>query len=48
MKESRAIIDWKKCVNIAKKKFGISPQSYGVISGKVLQTAQRCYCAMGY
>ena len=48
MKESTAIIDWKKCVSAAKKKFGVSPNTYMVLSGKILRDAQRCFCAMGY
>lgn len=48
MKETKAILDWKKCVSASKRKFGISPTTYMVLSGKILKEAQRYYCVMGY
>ncbi len=47
-KETKAILDWNKCVKQAKKKLGKGEDSWGILSGAVLKEAMRCYCAMGY
>lgn len=47
-KVPQAIVDWEKCVKLAKKKLGVPVDKYGFIEKKVLLEAQRCYCAMGY
>ena len=44
----KAIKDWKLCVNMAKRKFKISPATYITLRGPLLKTAQRAYCALGY
>lgn len=43
-----AVRDWMACVKRAKKVARRSPDTYTMIKGPVLQTAQKCYCAMGY
>lgn len=46
MKDS--VEDWTKCVKRAKKVVRQPPNTYTMIKGPVLKTAQKCYCAMGY
>lgn len=43
----KAIIDWNECVQIAKRKLGVTAP-FCIIKGKLLKEAQRAYCAMGY
>ena len=40
--------DWKKCVEHAKKRMGLSADSYVLVKGALLKEAQKAYCAMGY
>ena len=40
--------DWKKCVAHAKKRLGLSADSYVLVKGSLLKEAQKAYCAMGY
>ena len=40
--------DWKKAVAHAKKRLGLSADSYVLVKGALLKEAQRAYCAMGY
>lgn len=40
--------DWKKCVAHAKKRLGLSADSYVLVKGALLKEAQKAYCAMGY
>ena len=48
MKEPRALRDWKKCVNMAKKHLNYPGNTYGILPGRVLELAQKGYCLMGY
>ena len=43
-----AITDWTVCVKKAKKAMRQPSTTYTMIKGPVLNTAQKCYCAMGY
>lgn len=43
-----AIADWVACVKKAKKTARQPVNTYTMIKGPVLNTAQKCYCAMGY
>jgi hypothetical protein len=47
-KEKQALIDWKICVQRAKKNLNKGTDTWGIIRKDVLQEAMRCYCAMGY
>jgi hypothetical protein len=45
---TKALDDWRKAVEIAKKRLAIPVDSYKFIQGPLLKEAQKVYCAMGY
>ena len=47
-KQSPAIVDWKRCVALAKMRNGIDKKTYVLLKGRILKEAQKYYCAMGY
>ena len=48
MKQPKAIRDWMKCVEEAKRQQRIPLKTYGPVKGTTLKIAQKLYCMMGY
>lgn len=46
--QKKAITDWNKCVIQAKKILRRDVNGFEMIKGKLLKTAQKIYCSLGY
>jgi hypothetical protein len=45
---NKALKDWLSAVKMAKVKLGLPSDSFVVVKGELLKTAQKFYCSMGY